>query len=60
MPVIAPIYLRWLLFFTSILLIAGFVTPMLTISKLVFLITHFQSYLASPSCGETVNIFYLS
>ena len=36
MPVIAPIYLRWLLLFTTMLLIAGFVTPMLTITKLVF------------------------
>jgi len=36
MPVIAPIYLRWLLLLTTMLLIAGFVTPMMTISKLVF------------------------
>lgn len=36
MPVIAPIYLRWLLLLTTILLVAGFVTPMMTISKLVF------------------------
>lgn len=36
MPTIAPLYLRWLLLITTTLLIAGFVTPMLTITKLVF------------------------
>ncbi|OUR64646.1 paraquat-inducible membrane protein A [Methylophaga sp. 42_25_T18] len=36
MPIISPIYLRWVLLLTTLLLIAGFVTPMLTITKLVF------------------------
>jgi len=36
MPVITPVYLRWLLLSTTGLLLTGFVTPMLTITKLVF------------------------
>ncbi|OUR73214.1 paraquat-inducible membrane protein A [Methylophaga sp. 41_12_T18] len=36
MPVIAPLYLRWLLLITTCLLLTGFITPMLTITKLVF------------------------
>ncbi len=34
-PFISPQPLRWLLLFTSILLIAGFFTPMLTLTKLM-------------------------
>ena len=36
MPVIAPNYLRWILLLSSVLLLVGFFTPMLTITKLVF------------------------
>lgn len=36
MPIISPIYLRWLLLLTTALLLVGFFVPMLTLTKLVF------------------------
>ncbi len=43
--IIAPLYLRWLLLFTSLLLAVGFVTPMMTLTELMFF-THSFSILS--------------
>ena len=44
--IIAPLYLRWLLLFTSLLLAIGFVTPMMTLTELMFF-THSFSILSA-------------